>query len=281
MTWHVDTTLLRQYRLGQLGDARVASLELHLTACPPCRSLIAAEADAVTEASLARVKESIDDELHAKGVTRLQRALRGMGLGDSDAGVLVATLSLHGSWLAAFALALSFALLAAWTGPERLGVATFLVVAPLVPLLGVALAYGPRVDPTYEISLATSMPTDRIVLLRTVAVTVPALPVLLVFSLLLPGGLLAFAWLLPATGLATASLALGTLMSPTKVAVCVAVLWVMGAVTSLANAPRTSVESFVQGFAAFRPSGQVLCAAVAAISVVLAALRRSAFETAG
>ena len=48
----------------------------------------------------------------------------------------------------------------------------------------------------------------------------------------------------------------------------------------LVGAPRTSAEACVRGMAAFRPSGQLLFASLAAVSLVLLAARRSEFEIA-
>ncbi len=280
MTWHVNTALLHRYRLQQLSDARMASVEMHVTTCPSCRSLVAAEMDSATQAARDRVKDALEENLDAPPLGWVARALSRMGVNDRDAGLLAATLSLHGSWLAACVLALGFAAIATSTGPQGASLAAFLVVAPMVPLAAVALAYGPRVDPSYDIALAASVPTARIVLLRTLAVTVPALPVIVSLSFLLPGGLLAFAWLLPALGLATAGLALGTFMPMHRAVVGLAAGWALVAVLGFAEAPRTGTEAFVQGFAAFRPSGQLLSVAVTAASLVLLALRRAQFEAA-
>lgn len=280
MTWHVDSTLLARYRSEQLSDAGMASVEMHVTACPSCRGLVTGEAGAATGAARERVKRAVDERLDAPPLGRVGRTLRWLGVNDADAGLLTATLSLQGSWLAACALALAFVTLATSAGPEGAALAAFLATAPMVPLAGVALAYGPRVDPTYEIALAASVPAARIILLRTLAVTGPALPVIVGLSFFLPGGLLAFAWLLPAMGLAAASLALGTLVPLHRAAIGLAGAWVIGAGTAFASAPRTSAEAFVRGFAAFRPSGQLFFAAVAAFSLVLATLRRAEFEIA-
>ncbi len=280
MTWHVDSTLLTQYRSGQLTDARTASVEVHVTACSSCRALAAEEAGASTDAARERVKQALDLCLDAPPGGAVGRTLRRFGVNDADAGLVTATLSLYGSWLAACALALAFVTLATSVGPEGAALAAFLVAAPLVPLAGVALAYGSRVDPTFEITLATSMPAARIILLRTLAVTAPVLPVIVGLSFFLPGGLLAFAWLLPAIGLAAASLALGTVVPLHRAAIGLAVAWATGAGTALASAPRTSAEAFVQGFAAFRPSGQLLFAVLAAACLMVAAHRRAEFEIA-
>ncbi|HWC11958.1 MAG TPA: hypothetical protein VG455_12130 [Acidimicrobiales bacterium] len=276
MNWHVDTAVLERYASDQLSDAGMASVELHVTGCPTCRSLVAARAEG---GARARVKAALDDRLDAPPASWLERALPRAGVNESDARVVGATLALHWSWLAACVLTLAFVVLAAATGPERAGLAAFLVAAPLVPLAGVALAFGPRVDPTYEIATAASLPGTRIVLLRTLAVTAPAIPAIVVLSLFLPVGPLALAWVLPALGLAAATLALGTIVPLARAAAALALLWLAGAGISLGGAPRTSAEAFVEGFAAFRPSGQLLFAAVTAAALVVVALRRSEFET--
>jgi hypothetical protein len=277
MNWHVDTALLERYASDQLSDAGMASVEMHVTNCPRCRTLVTGRAD---DGARARVKGVIDERLDTAPSSWMERALGRAGVDDADARIVGATLALHGSWLAACLLTLAFVVVATTTGPERIGLAAFLVAAPLVPLAGVGLAYGPRVDPTHEIATAASLPGARLVLLRTLAVTAPVIPAIAVLSLFLPVGPLAFAWLLPALGLATASLALGTLMPVGRAAAGLAALWLAAAGVSLTNAPRTSAEAFVEGFAAFRSSGQLLFALLTAAGLVLVALRRSEFETA-
>ncbi|MDQ3569201.1 MAG: hypothetical protein M3450_01530 [Actinomycetota bacterium] len=275
MTWHIHTDLLDGYESEALSAAGMASVEMHVTNCESCRSQVAARADASAQA---RVMQALAERLDTPRAGWMERALRLGGLSDADARVVGATLALHGSWLVACVLTLAFVVLAATTGPERAGLAGFLVAAPLVPLAGVALAYGPRVDPTFEIATAAALPGARIVVLRTLAVTAPAIPAIAVLSLFLPVGPLAFAWLLPALGLAAASLALGTLMPLVQAATGLGVLWLLGTAVGLAGAPRTSAEAFVGGVAAFRPSGQLLFASLSAVSLLLVALRRAEFE---
>ncbi len=280
MTWHADATLLRRYRSSSLSDASMASVELHVTTCRSCRALAAAALDGPGSDARDRVKQGLDRRLDEPAWGRLGTILGRLPLSDGDAGLLRATLSLHGSWLAACVLALAFVALASSTGPEGPSLAAFLVAAPLVPLAGVAAAFGPRVDPTYETAMAAPMPATRVILVRTLAVTLPALPVIVAFSAFLPGGALAFAWLLPAAGLAGATLALGTVLPLHRAAVLLAVAWMVVALGGLAGAPRTSAEAFVQGFVGFRPEGQALSAIVAALSMGLAVLRRARFEIA-
>ena len=277
MTWHVDTAMLQRYASEALSPAGMASVEMHVTNCESCRSHVASRGDASAQA---RVKHALDEHLDTPPSGWVERAARLAGLNDADARIAGAALALHGSWLVACVLTLAFVVLATTTGLERAGLAAFLVAAPLVPLAGVALAYGPRVDPTFEIATAATVSGARVVALRTLAVTAPAIPAIAVLSLFLPVGPLAFAWLLPALGLAAASLALGTLMPLGRAATGLATLWLLGAGVGLAGAPRTNGEAFVRGIAAFGPSGQLLFASLAALSLVVVALRRAEFEIA-
>lgn len=280
MTWHVDTATLERYGADELSDAGMASVEMHVTTCSSCRTLVSSSASDAGAVAQQRVKRAIDDRLDTPPAGWMERALHRVGLGDGDARIVGAALSLHGSWLVASVLALTLVVLATAAGPQRAGLAVFLVVAPLLPLVGVTLAYGPRVDPTFEIATAATVSGIRIVLLRTLAVTVPAIPAIAALSVFLPFGPLAFAWFLPALGLAAASLALGTVMSLTRATSALATLWLGGATLGLAGAPRVSAEEFVRGCAAFRPSGQLLFASVLVASVAMTVLRRAEFETA-
>lgn len=275
MTWHVDTPLLDRYVSDALSDAGMASVEMHVTTCASCRSLVATRADRTAKA---RVKQALDERLDTVPAGWMERALQKAHVNEADARIMRVALALHGSWLVACVLILAFVALATTTGPERAGLAVFLVAAPLVPLAGVGLAYGPRVDPTFEIATAATLPGIRIVLLRALAVTAPALPAIALLSLFLPVGPLAFAWLLPGVGLATASLALGTLMPLARAATGLGVLWLLGAGVGLAGERRGGTEVLVQSFAAFRPSGQVLFALLSAASLMLVTLRRAHFE---
>ncbi len=46
----------------------------------------------------------------------------------------------------------------------------FLMVAAMLPVAGVAVAFGPGIDPTHEIALAAPMRADRLLLMRAAAV---------------------------------------------------------------------------------------------------------------
>ena len=115
--------------------------------------------------------------------------------------LVTATPALRRSFIVSVLIAVLFALSAANNntadGVDRIIV--FLTMAPLVPLAGVALAFGPRVDPTHEVALAAPIDGFRLFLIRALTVVGASTLVLLLASMLVPaGGTHRVAWLLPA-----------------------------------------------------------------------------------
>jgi hypothetical protein len=116
--------------------------------------------------------EVVLGEIYAPRRRGLERALERLGVPEPLARLMTSTPALRHSWLAAVAVAVFFAANAAndtaGNSPGRLAI--FLTIAPLIPLLGVALAFGPGVDPTYETVVAAPLSGFRLLLVRTLAV---------------------------------------------------------------------------------------------------------------
>jgi hypothetical protein len=139
---------------------------------------------------------------------------------------VAATPTFRVPWLLAVAGVL---LLAAWAAQvdERF-LLMFLVVAPLGPLAGVAVAFAGGLDPTREIGLAAPYSGLRLLLIRTASVLAITVPIVAAAGLALPGShWLAAAWLLPTAGLTCAALALTARMTPVVAVGAVATAWVL------------------------------------------------------
>jgi hypothetical protein len=234
-TWHADETLLARYARGEAGPLPGASVEQHLLHCADCRARIAAYVDTFPlEAVWARIR----DRVEAGRPPAVERLLLRLGASETDALLVASAPSLRASWLFGLAATLAFAALGAfWGGPE--GVAVFLLVAPLVPMTGVAFAYGPDVDPSFETALAAPYPAARLLLLRTAAVLVTSLPLTLLAGLAAPDlSWSGVSWLLPALAFTAVVLAGSTWARPGAVAVVLGIGW-MAAVgsASLAREP--------------------------------------------
>jgi hypothetical protein len=106
------------------------------------------------------------------------------------------------------------------------GSLVFLTLAPLLPVGAVALAYGQDADPLWETTLATPSESLRLLVIRSTAVLVVSLPVLLLVAPLLPGPpWAATAWLLPALACTALTLALSTWLTVAQAALATAALW--------------------------------------------------------
>lgn len=265
-SWHADEVLMEAYANDATDEARAYSLEAHLVACELCRTRLAA---AVPRQHLEALWESVVIALDAPRVGFVERALLRLGVSEHVARLLAATPSLRISWLGAIAVALAFAVAAAHTGPN--GLLAFLVVAPLVPLAGVAAAYGPRMDPTYEIGLAAPIRTFRLLLIRTAAVVATSVLLAGLASLALPSlDWTAAAWLLPALGLTALSLALSTVWSPVRTFGGVAFGWVAVAVLG---------ESLSRvGLPLFRAGGQAAFLLLAIAGTAILVTRRESLD---
>lgn len=271
-TWHADTTLLSTYASGDLDEARAYSLEAHLLACDRCRAGVAGVSD---REQLDRMWAEVTEAHDAPGMGVVERGLVRLGVRDHVARLLAATPSLRLSWFGAEALALGFAVLAAnaavTEGGRELGMFLFLVVAALLPVGGVAAAYGPGLDPTYEVSLASPMRSFGLLMTRAAAVLGTSTVLAGLAALALPGlDWAAVAWLLPSLGLTFASLALATRLRPLVAAGSVTFVWVT---VSLVAAYRSDDR-----FVIFRGGGQAAFLVVITLSAIVIARRREAFE---
>ncbi|MPV37358.1 cupin domain-containing protein [Georgenia subflava] len=219
--WHAGEELVARYVAGRTDAVVSASVEQHLLGCATCRATIAATSPGGLEDTWAAVVERVQAP-----TPWLERVLTRLGLPETDALLITAAPAMRRSWLTGTLLVLLFVIAAAAFAGSR-GTWLFLVVAPLVPVCGVAVAYGPDADDSYETSLATAYPRVRLVLLRTLAVVATSLPVAAVGAAVLPGpGWTAVAWLLPTAACIGLTLAASTWVRPSIAAAGVAVVWV-------------------------------------------------------
>ena len=130
------------------------------------------------------------------------------------------------AWLLSVVFLLAFAVLAA--SAPRVGPDLFLLLAPVLPVLGVGLAYGPWVDPTYETTLAAPYSSVRLIVLRTGTVLVFTAGLAMVAGALLPGHDTAVVWLLPSAALVAVTLALSAWMAPLAAALVTSGVWSLG-----------------------------------------------------
>jgi len=221
--WHLDPAAIRWYAEGTAQLDLAASAETHLMKCAACRGAIASYVD---DRRVEAIWHEVVDRVDAPRRSPPERMLVRLGVGEATARLVAATPTLRGPWLLAVAGVLALAVWAAQVDDRFLPM--FLVVAPLGPLAGVAVAFAGGLDPTREIGLAAPYSGLRLLLIRTAAVLAVTVPIVAAAGLALPGSRWpAVAWLLPTAGLTCAALALTGRTTPLVAVGVVATTWVL------------------------------------------------------
>jgi hypothetical protein len=223
-TWHTSETALRAWVDGTCGPVLGASVEQHVLRCTECRAQVA---DLVPAAPIAAGWEAVLSAVEVPSPSIADRWLQRAGLSPADALILATAPRVLAAWFACLLGLLGFTFVARDVGGQDGALVAFLLLAPILPVAGVALAYGPGADPSYEVVLASPYRMFRLILLRTVAVLVTALPIIASVGLLLPiSTTAALAWLLPALGFTVAVLGVGTWIRAEYAATAIAAAWV-------------------------------------------------------
>lgn len=224
----------------------------------------------VDPARLERNWTAVCAHLDAPRPSLLERLLTKAGLPSRFVRVAIATPSLRRAWFVAVVVVSVVGLIATQDG-QRSDLLTLLVVAPLVPVLGVALGFGPESDPAHEVSLSTPMRGLELVLTRASTVLVGSGVVLAAVTMLQPQrSAIAFAWIVPSLALTASSLALMTWFSPRRATAVVGGGWLFAMVV-VRNGSSDPL-------AAFSPAGQAALFAIGSVAAGLVALRRDRFD---
>ncbi|MEU5398374.1 zf-HC2 domain-containing protein [Streptomyces sp. NPDC005963] len=223
----VDEPLARLYADGAALAPAARSLESHIETCGPCAARVST---AVRNGAAGPVLDQMRRAVLARATAvpgRVQWSARMMWAAGP---------ALHSAWLVAVVLVVGCSVGLAHGMDLVSGRPLLLVVAPAVPLAGVALSYGRRADPLYEIAASTPSGGLRLLLTRTVAVLLVSIPLLTAAGALIPRSAGsppmpgATAWLLPGLALTVAALALGSYIGCRPAAGVLACGWLTVAV---------------------------------------------------
>jgi hypothetical protein len=232
----------------------------HLETCDRCRSAL----DALAAVDLAGVWRGVAAELDAPRPGLVERLLTRLGLDPSLARLTGTTPSLSPAWIAASLLVLALGMLLATVQPET-ATSPALLVAPLAAAAAVAFAYGPGVDPAYDVVAVTPVSPVRALLVRLAAVLAVDAVLVSVLDLVLGRDGFAVTWLLPMTGVALVAALVASRTHPGVGAATGMAVWVF-----VLAAVRWTVGRPVQVLA--EPQAQAVIAAV--VVVLLAVLVR-------
>jgi len=271
--------LLAAYAAGQLSGTETWSIEAHVMACATCRSDLSAHVDG---ARLARNRSVLLVRLATGEAGLARRLLRRCRIPDYLVTLLAATPSLRRSWLLSVA-----GVLAVVTGEAALVrydvtsglpggyigqdfLVPFVLLAPLLPLAGVAAAFIPLFDPAYRLAIAAPFSSLTLLLARAVSALTAAMIPVACAAFLLPGpGWLPAAFLLPSLAVCAIALAAGTVISPLAAAIGAGTLWALPVLLlTVSHLPLTIV-----GW-----RGQAICAAAMLAAVAVLLVRRDRFE---
>ena len=273
---HIDQRLLIGYRDLEVTAAAAASIEAHLTVCSVCREAFARLPQPVASSSVPDAEEmwhGIVDVVDRPHSWVLDRLLGVLGIPEHPARVLAVAPSLRAAWLTAVALVCLFAIVA--SSRDGGDPWPLLVLAPLVPLVGVAASYGSVLDPSHEMSIATPSGGLRMVLLQTIAVLATSLPLLAVATPLVPGtDADAIVWLIPAMALVAVTMALSSWMPPERAGIAAGITWLT---LSTVLVHRDRAGDFMARSMLFGPTGLTITGLLAGCSVLVVGVRRQSY----
>lgn len=267
--WHPSSESLADWIEGTARAVSAASVEQHVMTCEECRAATSARSRLTDALDLTRSWESIQDRIEPQRPTVVARGARRMGLSESDALATGSTQTFAAAWIGSLVAVTGLTVLAAMVAPVR-ALEAYLLIAPLVPMVGIVAAYGDGVDPTFELTLASPYSKLRLLLLRSAAVLVTCVPLTIGAGILLQPWWVAVAWLLPSLALVLLVLALSTWTDTPAAAAVGAGAWV--GVTVLAT---------VQGsvLTVLSPGALALCALGVAAGAGILTVRRDFLST--
>ncbi|MFD9699891.1 zf-HC2 domain-containing protein [Lentzea sp. NPDC059081] len=251
MTHHPGDLLLSRYARGDddIAADELWAVESHLETCAPCRGRLSPEP--IAQAVWADLEPMLD---RTPQMPRAKRRLTGW---VSPAA---------GPWLAMLLLVTAAAVaLDQLAGAGNVSVV--LLIAPVLPVLGVAASWSRALDPAYELIAATPRAGLPLVFRRTAAVLAVVVPGLAVAGLLT--GVDLTRWLLPCLAFTVGTLALGTLVGITRAAVALTAAWAVAIVAPTIAFSRMS--------AVLNENTTPVWAAILAVGLLVIARRRMAF----
>jgi hypothetical protein len=212
--WHLPPEAIAVYSSSAVREAEdswVASVEAHLDSCGTCRAALTPVDAQVLDGIGARLG---DRTRHTVQHRRPRRAWIRMFSGTPLPWALAA--------IAVGALAMGLDLV----GSPRPGgtPSVLLLLAPILPLVGVGAAWAPRLDPMHEVTASTPSAGLPMLLRRTVLTLLPIVLASVVLGMVggtAPPGL----WLVPCLALTAGALALGSIIPLQVAATAVAGAW--------------------------------------------------------
>ncbi|MER8232534.1 zf-HC2 domain-containing protein [Streptomyces sp. NPDC094049] len=226
---HASARLIDGYAHGgaDLAPDEVWALESHLEGCGVCRDRLSATVTAGVPA-VAALTAAVWSGLEPLLATTVPAPPRRLRARLSAWATPVMT-----PWLAMVLAVTALALVMDLAGPGSGRVPLLLLLAPVLPVGGVAASWSRGLDPAYELTSVTPRAGLQLVLRRTASVLAVVIPALLAGGW--TTGVSAVQWLLPCLAFTALTLALGGLIGMARAAVALVAVWVAVMVPVLAT----------------------------------------------
>jgi hypothetical protein len=220
MTAHVSVAALTAYATGDLGidDAMAWPVEAHLETCAQCQDRLAGLVSAPVREILAEARTAVLAQARTGPRPARRRRLRRLSHRWASWSVL--------PWALLTLMAIGAAFLLDEAFPTRSP--AVLLLAPVAPLGGLAVAWSRRWDPAWETVSGTARAGIDLLLRRTVVVLATVLPLLAAVGWRL--GANPALWLLPCLAFTAAALLLGGLIGVSRAAAVLGGGWVLAVV---------------------------------------------------
>jgi putative zinc finger protein len=217
VTTHASAASLAAYVAGDpaLDDATAWAVEAHLEGCPPCRARLADRPGPRLRALLEDVQVGIDRGVREGPQPTPKRAWRRRAHRWSTWALL--------PWAALTLVVVATAFLLDRAFPDRPSLV--LLLAPVAPLAGLAVAWSRRSDPAWEVVAGTARAGFELLLRRTLVVLATVIPPLAVAGWIL--GTSPALWLLPCLTFTATTLLLGGRIGVARAAVFLGGVWLV------------------------------------------------------
>ncbi|MFI1485231.1 zf-HC2 domain-containing protein [Streptomyces sp. NPDC020747] len=265
---HASKRIIEGYARGgvDLSADEVWAVEAHLEMCRVCRDRLSAAVGAGVPAVASLVDtvwSGLEPQL-AVTATMPRRRRWSAPLSRWMTPTMV-------PWLAMVVVVTLLALLLDLSDTGSGEVSLVLLLAPVLPVLGVAASWSRGLDPAYELTASAPRAGLYLVLRRTASVLGVVVPLLLVGGW--ATGVMVAQWLLPCLAFTSTTLALGGVVGVTRAAVALATVWAVVVVAPTLATSRTAFALQTGGLPAW---GLILALG---IGVVIA--RRGAYTVLG
>jgi hypothetical protein len=265
---HASMRVIDGYARGgtDLAADEVWAMEAHLEACGLCRDRLSAAVTAAAPA-VASLVEAVWADLEPQLAATASMPPRRRW----SARLSLWLTPVMVPWLAMVATVTLLALVLDLVGPGSGEVSLVLLLAPVLPVLGVAASWSRGLDPAYELTASVPRAGLHLVLRRTASVLTVVVPALLVGGL--ATGVMVAQWLLPCLAFTSTTLALGGVVGVTRAAGALVAVWAAVIVAPTLAAGRITF--------ALRTGGLPVWALILALGVGVVIARRGAYSVLG